>query len=56
MPPAVPCPVETVNWNAVPHRWLRVLASTGGRQARTAEILEISRPRLARMIEEYGLE
>jgi DNA-binding NtrC family response regulator len=34
----------------------RVLATTGGHKTRTAEILEISRPRLARMIEKYGLE
>ena len=34
----------------------RVLAATGGHKTRTAEVLEISRPRLARMIEKYGLE
>jgi len=34
----------------------RVLAATGGHKTRTAEILEISRPRLARIIERYGLE
>ena len=34
----------------------RVLATTGGHKTRSAEILEISRPRLARLIEKYGLE
>ncbi len=34
----------------------RVLAATGGHKTRTAKILEISRPRLARLIEKYGLE
>ncbi|MGD2123410.1 MAG: sigma-54 dependent transcriptional regulator [Gemmatimonadota bacterium] len=34
----------------------RVLAATGGHKTRTAEILQISRPRLARLIEKYGLE
>jgi DNA-binding NtrC family response regulator len=34
----------------------RVLAATGGHKTRSAEILEISRPRLARIIEKYGLE
>ena len=34
----------------------RVLAATGGHKTRAAEILEISRPRLARLIEKYGLE
>ena len=33
----------------------QVLAATGGHKTRTAEILEISRPRLARLIEKYGL-
>jgi len=34
----------------------RVLAATGGHKTRTAEILEISRPRLNRLMEKYGLE
>lgn len=34
----------------------RVLMATGGHKTRTAEILEVSRPRLARLIEKYGLE
>lgn len=34
----------------------RVLAATGGHKARSAEILEISRPRLNRLMEKYGLE
>ena len=33
----------------------RVLEATGGHKSRTAEILGISRPRLGRMIERYGL-
>ncbi len=33
----------------------RVLEATGGHKSRTAEILGISRPRLDRMIERYGL-
>jgi len=33
----------------------RVLAATGGHKTRSAEILKVSRPRLARMIEKYGL-
>jgi DNA-binding NtrC family response regulator len=33
-----------------------VLAATGGHKTRAAEILEISRPRLARLIEKYDLE
>ncbi|MFH1766184.1 MAG: sigma-54 dependent transcriptional regulator [Gemmatimonadota bacterium] len=34
----------------------RVLAATGGHKTRTAEILQISRPRLARLMEKYGME
>ncbi len=34
----------------------RVLAATGGHKTRTAEILKINRPRLARLMEKYGLE
>lgn len=34
----------------------RVLASTGGHKARTAEILGISRPRLDRVLRKYGLQ
>jgi DNA-binding NtrC family response regulator len=34
----------------------RVLASTSGHKARTAEILEVSRPRLNRLMEKHGLE
>jgi DNA-binding NtrC family response regulator len=34
----------------------RVLAATGGHRARSAKILGVSRPRLARMIEKYGLD
>jgi len=34
----------------------RVLAAAGGHKTRTAEILGISRPRLARLIEKYELE
>jgi DNA-binding NtrC family response regulator len=34
----------------------RVLEATGGHKSRTAEILGVSRPRLDRMIERYGLE
>ncbi|MCJ7628031.1 MAG: sigma-54 dependent transcriptional regulator, partial [Longimicrobiales bacterium] len=34
----------------------RVLAATGGHKTRTSEILEISRPRLARLMEKYGME
>jgi DNA-binding NtrC family response regulator len=34
----------------------RVLAATGGHKTRTAEILEISRPRLSRLMEKYELE
>jgi len=34
----------------------RALAATGGHKARAAEILVISRPRLNRLIEKYGLE
>jgi DNA-binding NtrC family response regulator len=34
----------------------RVLAATGGHKTRTAEILGISRPRLNRLIDKYGLE
>jgi DNA-binding NtrC family response regulator len=33
----------------------RVLEATGGHKSRTAEILGVSRPRLDRMIERYGL-
>ena len=33
----------------------RVLASTGGHKARAAEVLGVSRPRLNRLIEKYGL-
>ena len=34
----------------------RALAVTEGHKARTAELLGISRPRLNRLIEKYGLE
>jgi DNA-binding NtrC family response regulator len=34
----------------------QVLAATGDHKTPTAEIPEISRPRLARLIEKYGLE
>jgi len=34
----------------------RVLAATGGHKARAAETLGVSRPRLNRLIEKYGLE
>ncbi len=34
----------------------RVLAATGGNRSRAAEILGISRPRLRRLIEKYGLD
>jgi DNA-binding NtrC family response regulator len=34
----------------------RVLSATGGHKARAAEILGVSRPRLNRLIEKYGLE
>jgi DNA-binding NtrC family response regulator len=34
----------------------RTLAATGGHRARTAEILGVSRPRLNRLIDKYGLE
>ena len=34
----------------------RVLAATGGHKARTAEILRVSRPRLNRLMERYGLD
>jgi DNA-binding NtrC family response regulator len=34
----------------------RVLATTGGHKARAAQILGVSRPRLNRLIEKYGLE
>ena len=34
----------------------RVLAATGGHKTRSAEILKVSRPRLARLMEKYGLE
>jgi DNA-binding NtrC family response regulator len=34
----------------------RILEVTGGRKARAAEILGVSRPRLNRLIEKYGLE
>jgi DNA-binding NtrC family response regulator len=33
----------------------RVLAATGGRKARAAAILGVSRPRLNRLIEKYGI-
>jgi len=35
---------------------VRVLAAAGGHKARAAEILGVSRPRLNRLIEKYGLE
>jgi DNA-binding NtrC family response regulator len=34
----------------------RVLAAAGGHKARAAEILGVSRPRLNRLMEKYGLE
>jgi two-component system response regulator AtoC len=34
----------------------KALAATGGHKARTAELLGISRPRLNRLLEKYGLE
>jgi DNA-binding NtrC family response regulator len=34
----------------------RVLAATSGHKARAAELLGVSRPRLNRLIEKYGLE
>jgi len=34
----------------------RVLATTGGHKARAAQILGVSRPRLNRLMEKYGLE
>jgi two-component system, NtrC family, response regulator len=34
----------------------RVLAATDGHKARTAEILGVSRPRLNRLMEKYGME
>ena len=34
----------------------RTLEATGGHKARAAEILGVSRPRLNRLIEKYGLE
>jgi DNA-binding NtrC family response regulator len=33
----------------------QVLEATGGHKSRTAEVLGVSRPRLDRMIERYGL-
>jgi DNA-binding NtrC family response regulator len=35
---------------------LRVLAATGNHKGRAADILGVSRPRLRRLIEKYGLE
>jgi two-component system response regulator AtoC len=35
---------------------IRVLKATGGQKSRAAEILGVSRPRLNRMIQKYGLE
>ena len=35
---------------------VRVLAATNGHKARTAEILGVSRPRLNRLMEKYGME
>ena len=34
----------------------RTLEATGGHKARAAEILGVSRPRLNRLLEKYGLE
>jgi DNA-binding NtrC family response regulator len=34
----------------------RVLAATGNHKGRTADILGVSRPRLRRLMEKYGLE
>jgi DNA-binding NtrC family response regulator len=34
----------------------RVLAATGGHKAKAAQILGVSRPRLNRLLREYGLE
>ena len=34
----------------------RVLVTTGGHKARAAQILGVSRPRLNRLMEKYGLE
>ncbi len=34
---------------------VRVLAAAGGRKARSAKILGISRPRLNRLMEKYGI-
>ena len=35
---------------------VRVLAATGNHKGRTADILGVSRPRLRRLMEKYGLE
>jgi DNA-binding NtrC family response regulator len=35
---------------------LRVLEATGGQKARAAEILGVSRPRLNRMLQKFGLD
>ena len=34
----------------------RVMEATGGHKARAAELLGVSRPRLNRLLEKYGLE
>jgi two-component system response regulator AtoC len=35
---------------------VRVLEATAGHKGRTAQILGVSRPRLRRLMEKYGLE
>ena len=55
VPPESPARLRSLEESEKRHV-ARVLAATGGHKARAAEILEISRPRLNRLIEKHGLE
>ena len=56
-PPREPATPSIASLNEVEKEHIRrTLEATGGHKARAAEILGVSRPRLNRLIEKYGLE
>jgi DNA-binding NtrC family response regulator len=56
-PPREPAAASIAPLNEVEKEHVRrTLEVTGGHKARAAEILGVSRPRLNRLIEKYGLE
>jgi two-component system response regulator AtoC len=56
-PPREPAAPSLASLNDIEKEHVRrILEATGGHKARAAEILGVSRPRLNRLIEKYGLE